>query len=65
MTNAHLNHIVHRNVVGGSSMVGFPLVIADSERDMQGIKTRPLTSALTNELEEVRQQSKSKNYRLQ
>ena len=39
-------------------MVGFPLVIAVSERDMPGIEPGPLgwhTSALTNELQEVRQ----------
>ena len=54
-------HVVHKNVVGGSSMIGFPLVIAVSERDMPGIEPGPLgwhTSALTNELQEVRQ----KNY---
>ena len=31
-------HVVHENVVGGSSMIRFPLVIADSEHDMPGIK---------------------------
>ena len=31
-------HVVNENVVGGSSMIGFPLVIAVSERDMPGIK---------------------------
>ena len=44
-------------MVGGSSMIGFPLVIAVSERDMPGIKPGQLgwhTSALTNELQEVR-----------
>ena len=44
-------------MVGGSSMVRFPLVIAVSERDMSGIEPGPLgwhTSALTNELQEVR-----------
>ena len=29
---------VHENLVGGSSMIGFPLVIADSERDLPGIQ---------------------------
>ena len=51
-------HVVHKNVVGGSSMIGFPFVIAVSEWDMPGIKPGPLgwhVSALTNELEEVRQ----------
>ena len=51
-------HVVHKNVVGGSSMIGFPLVISVSERDMPGIEPGPLgwhTSALTNELKEVRQ----------
>ena len=51
-------HVVHENVVGGSSMTGFPLVIAVSERDMPGIEPGPLgwhTSALINELHEVRQ----------
>jgi hypothetical protein len=45
-------------MVGGSSIIGFPLVIADSERDMPVIKPGPLgyyTSALTNKLQEVRQ----------
>ena len=49
-------HVVHRTVVDGRSMIGFPLVITDSERDMPGIKPGPLgwqTSALTNELQEV------------
>ena len=46
-------HVVHENVQDGSSMIGFPLIIADSERDMPGIKPEPLgwqTSALTTEL---------------
>ena len=44
-------------MVGGSSMIRFPLVIAVSERDMPGIKPGPIgwhTSVLTNELQEVR-----------
>ena len=51
-------HVVHKHVVGGTSMIGSPLVIAVSEQDMPGIKLGLLgwhTSALTNELEEVRQ----------
>ena len=50
-------HVVHKNVVGGSIMIRFPLVIAVSEWDMPGIKPGPLgwhTSALTNELQEAR-----------
>ena len=46
----------HENMVDGSSMIGFPLVIADSEQDMPGIKPGPLgwhTRALTTELQEV------------
>ena len=46
-------HVVHKNVVGGSSMIGLPLVIADSIRDMPGITPGPLGwyfSALTTEL---------------
>ena len=43
-------HVVHKNVVGGSNIIwDFPLVIADSERHMPGIKHEPLgwyTSAL-------------------
>ena len=53
-----IKHIEHRNVVEVSSMIGFPLVMADSERDKPGIEPGPLgwhTSALTNELQEVRQ----------
>ena len=54
------NHdVVHENEVGGSSIIWvFPLVIADSERDMLGIEPGPLgcyTSALTTGLQEVRQ----------
>ena len=50
-------HVVHEILVDGSSMIGFPLVKADSERNMPGIKPGPPdwdTSALTNELQEVR-----------
>ena len=42
-------------MVGGSSMIRFPLVISDSEPYMPGIETGLLgwhTSAKTNELEE-------------
>ena len=36
-------HVVHENVVGGSSVLRvFPLVIAVSEQDMPGIETGPL-----------------------
>ena len=38
-------HVVHGNVVDGSSMIVFPLVIADSERDMPGIEPGPSTTA--------------------
>ena len=51
-------HAVHENMVGGSNMVGFPLVIAVSEWDIIGIKPGTQgwpTSALTNELQDVRQ----------
>ena len=52
-------HVVHGNVVGGSSIIKvFPLVIAVSERDMPRIEPGPLgwyTSALTTGLQEVRQ----------
>ena len=44
-------------MVGGSSVIGFPLVIAVYEWDMQRIKPGPQgwhTSALTNELIEMR-----------
>ena len=50
-------HVVHRNMVDGSSMIGFPLVITDSEQDMPGIEPWPLgwqTGALTTKLQEVR-----------
>ena len=43
--------IVHKNVVGDSSMIGFPLVKADSERDIPGIQPE----LLTTELQKVRQ----------
>ena len=33
-----IKHVVHENVVGGSSMIGFPLVIAVSEQDNAGFK---------------------------
>jgi hypothetical protein len=50
---------VHENeVVGSSIILVFPLVIADSERDIPGIDRGPLgwyTSALTTGLQEVRQ----------
>jgi hypothetical protein len=29
------NHVVHENVVGGSSMIGLPLVIADQNETRQ------------------------------
>ena len=54
----YFKHVVHINMVGGSSMMEFPLVIAVSEQDMPGIKPGPVgwhTSALTNKLREVRQ----------
>ena len=41
-----------------AALIGLSLVIADSDRDMPGIEPVSLgwhTSALTNELEEVRQ----------
>ena len=50
-------HVVHENLMGGSSMIGLTLVIAVSERDMPGFEPGPLawhTSTLTNELQEVR-----------
>ena len=43
-------HVVHEKAVDGSSMIRFPLVIADSERDMPEIEPGPLgwyTSTLT------------------
>ena len=50
--------MVHRNVVDGSNIIGFPIVIADSEQDMPGNEPGLLgwhKSALTTELQEVRQ----------
>jgi hypothetical protein len=47
-----------KNVVGGSSMIGFPLVIAVPEQNLPGFEPGPLglhTSVLTNELGEGRQ----------
>jgi hypothetical protein len=44
-----------RKVVGGSIMIGFPLVIAVPEQDMPGIEPGPLSwhaNPLTNELQE-------------
>ena len=46
----HDMHVVHKNMVDGCSMVGFPLVIVDSELDIPGTKPGPLgwhTSTLT------------------
>ena len=58
-------YVVHKNVVGGSSMIKFPLVIAVSERDMN--QTRASigwhTSALINELQEVTKNSKLRQMR--
>ena len=51
-------------MVGGSSIIRFPLVIAVSEWDMPGIDSGPLgwhTTALTNGLQEV---SKAKNTKM-
>ena len=45
-------HVVHKNVLDGSSMIKFPLVLAVSELDMPGIEPGHIT-ALTNELQEV------------
>ena len=42
--NTISNYVVHENVVDGSSMIRFPLVIAVSERDLPGIKPGPLMS---------------------
>jgi hypothetical protein len=53
-----LKHVVRENMVDGSSMIGFPLVIAVSEWDIPEIKPWTLgcnTSALTNEIQEERQ----------
>ena len=49
-------HVVRESVEDGSSMIGFPLLIADSGRDMLGILPGPLgwhTSTLITELQEV------------
>jgi hypothetical protein len=54
-------HVVHKIVVGGSSMIGFPLVIPVSEQDMLGIKPKPLgwhNSTLTNELKKSKEISR-------
>jgi hypothetical protein len=51
--NFKVKHVVHENVVGGISLIGFPLVAAIPERDMLGIKPGPLgwhTSTLTNDI---------------
>ena len=48
--------VVHKNVVGGSSMIRFPRIISVSELDMLGIEPGPQgrhTSVLTNELQDV------------
>ena len=39
-----IKHIVQRNVVDGSTMIGFPHVKADSELLMPGIEPGPLVS---------------------
>ena len=47
-------------MVVAAAWSGFPLVVAVSERDMAGIEPGPLgwhTSAITNELQEVRSKS--------
>ena len=36
-----VKHVVHTTVVNGSSMIGFTIVIAESERDMPGIEPVP------------------------
>ena len=49
-------------------MIGFPLVIAESERDMPGIRPGPLgwhTNALTTELQEVMRYTNSQHSFLQ
>ena len=46
-------HVVHENLEDGSRKISFPLVIADSERDMTRIEPGPLvwhTSILTMQL---------------
>jgi hypothetical protein len=51
--------VAWRDQMGGSSIIWvFPLVLADSERNMPGIKPGPLgwyTSALTTGYKKVRQ----------
>ena len=37
-----LKRVIHKNVGDGSRMIGFPLVIADSEQDRPGIEPGPL-----------------------
>ena len=34
-------HVVLENMLGGNSKIGFPLVIANSERDIPGIEPGP------------------------
>ena len=51
-------HVVHYNMVDGSSMIRYPLVIAVSEKDMPRIEPGPLgwyTSSIITGLQEVRQ----------
>ena len=46
-------------MVDGSSIIEFPLVKADSEQDMPGIKPGPLgwhTSALNSKLQEIKEE---------
>ena len=46
-------HVVHKNMVGGSSMILIPLIIVDFEQDVSGIDPGPLgwhTRALTNDV---------------
>ena len=46
-------HVVHIKVVDGSSIIRFPLVLADSEGEMPGMEPGPVgwyTSALTTEV---------------
>ena len=38
----YYKHVKYRNVVDGSSMIGFPIVIADPDREMPGIELGPL-----------------------
>ena len=48
-----VKHVVQENVVDGSSLTRFPLVIGDSEPDIPGIEPLPLgwhTSTPTTEL---------------